>query len=322
MINVGILTAVGAFLGYTVASAFFWNFPHWLHKKKNISFTCAHISHRGGSAEGYENTIKNFRNAVEKGTNMLELDVRLTKDGQVVVFHDSSLLRVAGTDSNIANVDYDSLPSLSMTVPIDTVPGESFTDQTWSDEERRIPLLREVFEEFADVPINIDLKENDSRLIKEVSELINEFQRANLTVWGSFNNEVCKECYRINPDVRLFFSAKRVVVLLLCAFTGLLPFMPIKETHYEIFLPMSIKKRRLKQVPELPFSEKCLFWACETFLVWKPLINHLKNRGIHVYFWVCNDDDEFAECNKLGANGCMTDRPTLLREFLNTKSTE
>lgn len=152
---------------------------------------------------------------------MLELDVRLTKDGQVVVFHDSSLLRVAGQDLNIANVDYDSLPSLSTTVPIDTVPGkcfqqktnrniylahshligESFTDQTWSDEERRIPLLREVFEEFTDVPINIDLKENDSRLITAVSALINEFERADLTVWGSFNNDVCKECYRIVSSV-------------------------------------------------------------------------------------------------------------------------
>lgn len=54
---------------------------------------------------------------------MLELDVRLTRDGQVVVFHDLSLLRVAGIDSRIANVDYASLPNLSITVPIDTIPG-------------------------------------------------------------------------------------------------------------------------------------------------------------------------------------------------------
>lgn len=57
---------------------------------------------------------------------MLELDVRLTKDGQVVVFHDATLLRVAGQDLSIANVDYDSLPKLSSTVPIDTIPGKIF----------------------------------------------------------------------------------------------------------------------------------------------------------------------------------------------------
>ncbi|KAJ6643230.1 Lysophospholipase D GDPD1 [Pseudolycoriella hygida] len=273
------------------------------------------------SAEGYENTLKNFRNAVEKGTNMLELDVRRTRDGEVVVFHDASLLRTAGSDLKIEDVDYASLPRLSLTVPIDTIPGEKFVDDTWSEEDRRIPLLREVFQEFTNIPINIDIKENDIRLIKQVSALINEFERAELTVWGSFNNEVCKECYRVNPDVRLFFSVKRVVILLICAITGLLPFVPIKETHYEIFLPMALKKRRLMQVQQLPLSEKFLFWACETFLVWKPLISHLKKRGIHVYFWVCNDENEFAQCNELGATGCMTDRPTLLREFLN-KSTE
>lgn len=47
------------------------------------------------------------------------------------------------------------------------------------------------------MPINIDIKENDSRLIKQVSELINEFERASVTVWGSFNNDICKECYRV-----------------------------------------------------------------------------------------------------------------------------
>ncbi len=75
--------------------------------------------------------------------------------------------------------------------------GECFTDQSWSDEERKIPLLREVFQEFANIPINIDIKENDLRLIRQVSALINEYNRAHLTVWGSFNNDICKECYRV-----------------------------------------------------------------------------------------------------------------------------
>lgn len=55
---------------------------------------------------------------------MLELDVRLTKDGQVVVYHDASLLRLTGMDTSIASVDYDSLPILNETVAIDTIPGK------------------------------------------------------------------------------------------------------------------------------------------------------------------------------------------------------
>ncbi|CAL8077660.1 unnamed protein product [Orchesella dallaii] len=316
-------TALGALISYAAASAFFWHFPHFLHKRKKIAFACAHISHRGGSAEGYENTLKAFRNAVKKGTNMLELDVRMTRDRQVVVFHDPTLTRVAGRDLPVAEVDYDALPKLKPTIPIDTIPGETFSDLSWPEEERKIPLLREVFKEFPSVPINIDIKENDIQLIQEVSKLIHEYQRADITVWGSFNSEVCNQCYDVNPNVCLFFSAKRVLVLMICAVTGLLPFIPMKETHYEVFLPLSLKKRRLKQVIDLSLSEKCLLWACETFLLWKPLLNHLKKRGIHVYLWVCNDSEEFSECQKLGVTGIMTDHPTLLRDFLNTsKSTE
>jgi glycerophosphoryl diester phosphodiesterase len=62
--------------------------------------------------------------AIDKGTDMLELDVRLTKDGKVVVFHDPDLRRMAGENLKISEVDYSSLPNLCHSVPIDTVPGE------------------------------------------------------------------------------------------------------------------------------------------------------------------------------------------------------
>lgn len=88
--------------------------------------------------------------------------------------------------------------------------------------------------------------------------------------------------YLQNPNVGLFFSARTVVLLLLMAFTGILPFVPLKETHYEVFLPLSIKRRRILQVETLNLGEKILFWFCDAFLVWKPLINHLRKRGINV----------------------------------------
>lgn len=55
---------------------------------------------------------------------MLELDVRRTKDGQVVVFHDSTLIRVAGDNSKISDLDYAALPKFNLTVAIDTLPGK------------------------------------------------------------------------------------------------------------------------------------------------------------------------------------------------------
>ena len=61
-----------------------------------------HISHRGGAAEAYENTLEGFRRAVnECGTQMLELDVHMTKDGVVVVSHDMHLGRLCGADVRV-----------------------------------------------------------------------------------------------------------------------------------------------------------------------------------------------------------------------------
>ena len=59
------------------------------------------IAHRGDSSHAPENTIAAFRRAVEAGADGIEFDVRLSRDGEVVVFHDSSLNRIAGRKSKV-----------------------------------------------------------------------------------------------------------------------------------------------------------------------------------------------------------------------------
>ena len=71
-------------------------------------------AHRGlhdGNKRVIENSMEAFRLAVEKGYGM-ELDVQLTRDGQMVVHHDGSLKRVTGVDRKVQDVDYADLPLL------------------------------------------------------------------------------------------------------------------------------------------------------------------------------------------------------------------
>lgn len=63
------------------------------------------------------------------------------------------------------------------------------------EEERRIPLLVEVFQNFPNLPINIDIKTNNNILIGEVDRLISEHQREEITVWGSFSEGITYKCY-------------------------------------------------------------------------------------------------------------------------------
>lgn len=70
------------------------------------------IAHRGASAHAPENTFAAFRRAIDAGADGIELDVRLARDGVAVVFHDSSLKRIAGRKGKTSHFTSKELGSL------------------------------------------------------------------------------------------------------------------------------------------------------------------------------------------------------------------
>ncbi|MEZ0537833.1 glycerophosphodiester phosphodiesterase family protein [Caldicellulosiruptoraceae bacterium PP1] len=105
------------------------------------------IAHRGlhnNNIECPENSIEAFRKAIKYGYP-IELDVRITKDNQVIVFHDNSLKRLVGIDNIIENSTYDELSKYSL-----------YNDINFN---HKIPLLNEVLELVAgSVPLLIEIK--------------------------------------------------------------------------------------------------------------------------------------------------------------------
>ena len=77
----------------------------------------------------------------------------------------------------------------------------------------------------------------------QVHGLVSEFQRESITVWGSEYNRVCKKLYARNHNVSLFFSFGRVMMVYLLLFVGLLPFWPLRESHFEFLWPSLIAER-------------------------------------------------------------------------------
>lgn len=118
----------------------------------------AHVSatracaHRGDSAVRRENTLPAIRSAIDKGAAFVEIDVRLTADGDVVVVHDPTLERLWGDDR-----------------PIDAVPTAELA--RFGDAEHRPPLLRDVLAEFAATPSRLVIDMDDARFAAAAYEV-------------------------------------------------------------------------------------------------------------------------------------------------------
>jgi glycerophosphoryl diester phosphodiesterase len=112
------------------------------------------FAHRGGAAEAPENTMAAFEHAVRLGYRYLELDVRATSDGEVVVFHDATLDRVTDHTGRLGDRAWKDL------------------DEVRVDGSERIPKLAEVLDTWPDVRVNIDPK--DERVVDPLAALIDD----------------------------------------------------------------------------------------------------------------------------------------------------
>jgi glycerophosphoryl diester phosphodiesterase len=99
------------------------------------------FAHRGGAADGDENTVAAFERCVKLGYRYIETDVRTTSDGVAVVFHDGDLRRLAGLETEVAMLSWADLATIR-------VGGE-----------QAVPRLDDVLAAWPDLRFNIDAKE-------------------------------------------------------------------------------------------------------------------------------------------------------------------
>ncbi|NKQ25843.1 glycerophosphodiester phosphodiesterase [Streptomyces galbus] len=152
------------------------------------------FAHRGGAADGLENTAAQFRRAVEAGYRYLETDVHATRDGKLVAFHDATLDRVTDGAGRIA-------------------------DLLWSEVRHArvagrepVPLFEELLEAFPEARWNVDVKAEPA-----LHPLLNLIGRAN--AWdrvcvGSFSEHRVVRAQRLaGPRLATSFGTRGVLGL-------------------------------------------------------------------------------------------------------------
>jgi glycerophosphoryl diester phosphodiesterase len=135
------------------------------------------FAHRGGSALAPENTLAAFDNGLAHGADGLELDVRLSRDGVVVVHHDRTLERTT-----------------SLTGPLDQLTADQLA-------RGNVPTLDRVLERYRDTLLIVELKVNSAELAEAVVALVRKRDAVERACLGSFGMRALRAARALDPAI-------------------------------------------------------------------------------------------------------------------------
>ena len=148
-------------------------------------------AHRGSSAAAPENTMAAVKQAIEDGADWVEIDVQETADGEVVVFHDSDFMKLAGLDLKIWDATIEDLEQIDI--------GSWFAPE-YKDE--RVPALSEVLDECkGKVGVNIELKYygHDKKLEQRVARIVEQHGMTSEVVIMSLKVDAVEKMKSMRP---------------------------------------------------------------------------------------------------------------------------
>ena len=241
------------------------------------------VAHRGGGKLAPENTLAAFGPAVSAwGADMLEMDVRLTADGHVVVIHDATVDRTTDGSGLVAEMTLEEVRSLDA--------GHRFEDSegrhSWRGRGAVVPTFEEVLDACPGVWINVEAKERQAaRPLVDVILRRGEQHR----VLVAAEVESHRDEVRGYPgpwgaskrDCRLFWALHRT---------------PFFTPDVDIF-----------QVPEM--------WKGKRVLT-PEIVKEAHRRNIPVQVWTVDDPDDMRRLLSWGVDGIQTDRPDVLARVL------
>lgn len=196
-------------------SHFFTRFP-------GQGYVCAH---RGARSIAPENTFMAFDEARFCGADLWETDIQLTADGELVIFHDRTLVRTTNVTElevfsdrkpwNISHFKVAELQKLNVgewflnADPFGTVAtGEVGEIKYQQIRQQKIPLVRDIFKSCRryEFPVNLEIKDQlepdkGEQLVNKLLALIAELNVADLVLISSFNHDYLRQVKLLNKDI-------------------------------------------------------------------------------------------------------------------------
>ncbi len=237
------------------------------------------IAHRGSSSVSPENTLSAFHQAVRDGADAVELDVQLSRDGKVVVFHDRRLERTTDGHGELADQTFEELRSLSA--------GAWFSHDFVAE---RIPALHDVIRALpSKIGVNVEIKSDPRRpyLARRLAEECCRIAggEGHRVLFSSFSYRTLR-----------FLKSRRPLIA-----TGLL---------YHPVLHLGRSPAALAQ------SCGANYLFVSGSMVRKRLVEASHRAGLRVGEYTVNSNKRLERAVRYGLDAVFTDNPALVRDWL------
>lgn len=261
--------------GVSRISFFLLSFYFKLNLKKGGSMDI--IAHRGASGYAPENTLSSIKKAIQMGVDGIEIDIQLTKDNKIVVFHDWKLGRTAEGNKYIFESLSDELHRLNA--------GVWFSSEFKED---KIPSLEDVLNLLPDsMMLNIEIKDisRGHRGIEKylVDILDRHAEKKKNIIISSFHHNVLSALYKQDKELKLGFLTSSDLVDIATY---------IKSTGIH-----------------------CYSYHPEVNLITREAVESLHKIGIKVFVWTVNSEEDFRYLESIGVDGVITNYPDTMKNL-------
>ena len=243
--------------------------------------------------EAPENTLLSFQRALHDGAKYLELDVRSSKDGEVVIIHDATLGRTTNGHGQVKKHKLADLKRLDA--------GHRFTldggkCNPYRGQKIEIPTLQELFSTIPQAKAIIEIKQARPPIVKNVLEIVCQAGKEAQVLLATENDRIMKE-------IRAELKTSDLPIA-----TG------FSYGEVAAFMVWLAGGRRDSYAPRgQAFQIPCKYNGMT--LVSGQTLKAAHELGIEMFVWTINETQEMARLLELGVDGIITDYPARLSEL-------
>ena len=250
------------------------------------------FAHRGGALLAPENTLVAFERGLSFGADALELDLQLTRDGELVFIHDPTVDRVTDGTGPISAYTLDELRRLDAGYRFTLDDGASFP---FRGQGITIPTLREVFTRFPAVRVNMDLKESTPERERLLWLLLQEMEARERVLVASGDRHMPIVRFRKLSGGQVATSASEA---------------EIRAFVLAVFSRAARWLRPAYDALQVPESHRGIRVVSPAF------VSAAHRHGLEVHIWTVDDQPAMERLLALSVDGLMTDRPDVLAPVL------